>query len=119
MPTRLGLRKWCTPFVGERRCYTKLSSTDMQQQNVEYAYGVHKGAFTHVKIRCRYFKPSGKYYSEGCEWFERALFHGCVFPVEYGRRLLSLAILPGLQSGTWDGPFTVSVCGKYEELVLS
>lgn len=74
---------------------------------------------SHIKIKCVYFKSSGKYYSDGCEWFEKTLFDKCVYPSEYGKRLLELGKLPGLNSGIWqDGFLTVKVQGMYTELVV-
>lgn len=71
----------------------------------------------HIKIKCTYFKPSGKWYADGVDEFDSELFVGCIYPKEYGVRLLQLQRLPGLSSGTWHGPFTVDVQDKYEELV--
>lgn len=72
-----------------------------------------------ITISCVYFKPSGKLYTSGTEEFDESLFEDCIYPVEYGRRLNQLQLLPGLQSGSWnDRPFTVDVQDKYVELVI-
>lgn len=72
-----------------------------------------------IAVTCVYFKPSGKWYTDGTDEFPKSLFEGCIYPRDYGRRLNELKLLPGLQSGTWnDGPFTVDVQDKYVELVI-
>ena len=70
-----------------------------------------------VKITCVYFKDSGKYYCDGeCE-IAKSLLDGCIYPREIGQRLNSLKLLPGLHSGTWDGPFLIEPEESYPELV--
>ena len=105
----------------------KLSTTEETQVEIERSWHTHKVEghersrvqFNYIKIQCMYFKQSGKYYSDGCEWFDKLLFNGCIYPSEYGERLRELKKLPGLQSGTWEeGFFTVKVQGKYTELVM-
>lgn len=74
-----------------------------------------------VLVTCAYFKASGKYYTEGAAAYPASLFEECIYPRDYGRRLLELKRLPGLQSGTWSGCFTVRVMkdiGSYTELVV-
>lgn len=76
-----------------------------------------------MKVRCTYFKESGKYYcdsTEEGEWteFPDGMFVSCIYPSQIGRRLRELEKLPGLVNGTWNGPFTITVEGKYTELVL-
>lgn len=108
----------------------KITDNDPSQILIERSYKAKKkrevaknikgivAGFEYVKIKCTYFKPSGKYYADGCEWFAKKLFEGCIYPISYGKRLLELKSLPGLRSGIWDGPFTVKVQGKYTELVI-
>jgi hypothetical protein len=76
-----------------------------------------------VRVKCTYFKERGKWYTDGDEEYDEAIFDGCIYPVDYGLRLQELGHLPGLQSGTWkDGHFTITViggkCGEYTELVV-
>jgi hypothetical protein len=61
----------------------------------------------HVRIRCTYFKYSGKYYCSGEGVFHVSDFKDCIYPKEYGQKLNNLEKLPGLHSGTWDAYFTV------------
>jgi len=71
-----------------------------------------------MKIKCTYFKASGKYYADGEGVFDPALFEGCIYPKEIGVRLRELGKLPGLNSGTWlDGYFVVEPEDSYPELV--
>ena len=71
-----------------------------------------------IKIKCEYFKKSGKYYTSGEGEFSEELFKDCIYPREYGEKLRELALLPGLNSGTWlEGYFTIDN-GSYTELVM-
>lgn len=69
-----------------------------------------------IHIKCIYFSPSGKYKYDGSGYFDKSLFHGCIYPNEFGKRLRELHSLPGLQSGKWKSAFTVET--DYTELVL-
>ena len=72
-----------------------------------------------MKIKCTYFKDTGKFYTEGEEEFDYdTLLKGLIYPREIGGRLKELCRLPGLQSGTWNGPFVVEPEDTYPELVL-
>ena len=71
-----------------------------------------------IDIECYYYKKSGKYYTHAKERFPVDIFKGCVYPRDYGKRLLEMKALPGLESGTWEHSFTVHVEDKYPELVV-
>ncbi len=71
-----------------------------------------------IKIKCTYFKESGKYYSDGEGEFEESLFERLSYPSEYGKKLRELKLLPGLQSGNWNDYFVIDVENLYSELVL-
>jgi hypothetical protein len=70
-----------------------------------------------VKVKCTYFKRSGKYYSDGEAEFDKSLFDRLSYPSEYGRRLRELGLLPGLNSGKWSEFFVIDVENLYSELV--
>ena len=70
-----------------------------------------------VEITCIYFKPSGKFYVQGSDSFDEALFVDAVYPRDRGQILNEKKLLPGLQSGTWDGPFVIIPADQYPELV--
>lgn len=70
-----------------------------------------------VLVRCWYFKKSGKFYAQGADRYAVEVFADCIYPREYGQTLLAAKKLPGLQSGTRDGPIMVDI-GTYPELVL-
>lgn len=71
-----------------------------------------------MKIKCTYFKASGKLYADGELEYDPAIFVGLTYPREYGVRMNEMGILPGLHSGTWDGPFVCHPEDAYPELVL-
>lgn len=53
-------------------------------------------------IRLQYFKKSGKWgYEAQLHWDDDKSMHGLLDHVEY---LGVVGLLPGLSSGTWDGP---------------
>lgn len=69
------------------------------------------------KVKCVYYKDSGKYYGEGETVIDLVApsFKGCIYPIDFGRRMNMLHRLPGLQSGSWRGPFTIEM--EYIQLV--
>ena len=82
-----------------------------------------------VVLEFAYFKPSGKFYTEGQTTVTndgttiRKGLHeislGCdvpIYPKGWGVLLRDKKMLPGLQSGFWSGPFIVRVNGGYWEL---
>jgi len=71
-----------------------------------------------MQIKCVYYKDSGKFYTEGEADFDESIFQGCLYPKEVGIRLNELKLLPGLQSGTWDQPFTCYPLDLYPELII-
>jgi len=100
-----------------------ISKLDIPNAAMEMLYAsVPSYYFTTLKqvhLKFRYFKESGKYYANGkCVYTLPGKPSDPIYPREFGELLNSEGKLPGLQSGTWDGPFTVKVCGSYTELCL-
>lgn len=81
-----------------------------------------------LKIKLIYFKESGKSYDEAHFW---KIFEGCIQPEEAAtvvapmyavcaevRRLNETRQLPGLASGSWDGPILVTCKHGYPCLLF-
>ncbi len=75
-------------------------------------------------VRCHYFKASGKWYADGeCDMRVETLISDPLSPYindacDQVRRMAaghSTQSLPGLQSGTWDGPIVVVVVSESED----
>ena len=63
-----------------------------------------------IVIEFVYFKPSGGFStSKQGVYFVEEMFGDCFSPKEFAERLEERKMLPGLQSGTWEGPYTVHV----------
>lgn len=80
-----------------------------------------------VTIHTVYFTATGKFYAQAEGEFDPAIFQNCFTPAEVGRELRRLKQLPGIQSGIWNNPFTITFSNVqigdrtlfgYPELVL-
>lgn len=71
-----------------------------------------------IFIECTYFKASGEYYTNAKARYPLSWFDGYIDPKEYGQLLNKRKKLPGLENGTWDGPFVCHPQDKYPELIL-
>lgn len=80
------------------------------------------------EIKIMYFKPSGKYYSEsnftgmfsncGDELLPSCYMSDVADLVKRQRDGHSMSGLPGLQSGTWDGPILIDCDDGFPVLIL-
>ena len=75
-------------------------------------------------VTLTYFKPNGKYYTDTVVQLEaKTLDEDCDAPYMYDifdqvRARRSIAALPGLQSGSWDGPILVDCEEGYPGLIM-
>lgn len=70
-------------------------------------------------VTIQYFKPSGKFYTSEKAWIEAEyLNERSAYMIEIVTAIKTMKQLPGLQSGSWDGPIYLNCEEGYPCLIL-